>query len=101
MTVRELLELLEDCDEDAEVRIMMQENWPFECAIDGIALREDMAGDEPCDCDRRITEPHEVNCPAADEGEYADGLKGSDVFIVEGRQERYGNKDAWVVSRRR
>ena len=28
-----------------------------------------------------------------------DGLGGSDVFIVEGQQERYGSKDACAVTR--
>ena len=100
MTVQQLIDLLNECDPEATVRIMMQENWPFECAIEGIAIREDFAG-EPCDCDRRITEPHETGCPADEDSEpYEDGLSGSDVFIVEGRQERYGDKSAWAVSRR-
>jgi len=33
------------------------------------------------------------------DGEYAYGLAGNDVFIVEGEQERYGRKDAWAVAR--
>ena len=99
MTVRELLELLNDCDPEAEVRVMMQESWPFECEVAGIAVREEFGG-EKCECDRRIDAPHEEGCPAETDGEHDDGLKGSDVFIVEGRQERYGSKDAWAVARR-
>ena len=101
MTVNELLELLQDCDGDAEVRIMSQESWPFENAIAGVAVRGDFAG-EACDCDHRLDEPHEAGCSAAagEDGEYADGLAGKDVFIVEGQQERYGSKDAWAVARR-
>jgi hypothetical protein len=101
MTVNELLELLQDCDGDAEVRIMSQEGWPFENAVAGIAVRADFAGDE-CDCDHRITDPHEAGCSAAaaENGEYGDGLAANDVFIVEGLQERYGSKDAWAVKRR-
>lgn len=38
MTVSELIGYLQECDADAEVRIMMQENWPFECAIRGVPL---------------------------------------------------------------
>ncbi len=58
-------------------------------------------GAEPFTIDHRIGEPHEQGCPAKDEDEdYPDGLEGKDVFIVEGRQERYGSKDAWAVARR-
>lgn len=101
MTVSELMNLLEDCDPDATVRIMMQESWPFENAIEGITTRAEL-GSEDCDCDHRITEPHEEGCPAATdaEQEYEDGLAAHDVFIVEGRQERYGDKSAWNVCRR-
>jgi hypothetical protein len=99
MTVNELIELLQECDPGAKVRTMTQENWPFENAISGIALREDFAG-EPCDCDHRITEPHEEGCPAIDKDEYDDRMAANDVFIVEGRQERYGDKSAWLVARR-
>ena len=100
MNVSRLIELLQECDPDAEVRIMMQESWPFECAIDGIATREEMASaDEDCECDRRIDEDHDEDCPAAEGSDFADGLAGNDVFIVEGRQERYGQKEAWAVSR--
>ncbi len=43
--------------------------------------------------------PHEAGRAAADDKEYEDGLRGNDVFIVEGRQERYGDKNAWAVYR--
>jgi hypothetical protein len=106
MTVQQLIDLLGECDPDATVRIMMQENWPFECELEGIAIREEFAG-EACECDRSVNEPHEGGCPAEDEGEgledadiYGDGLKGNDVFLVEGRQERYGDKSAWAAARR-
>lgn len=55
---------------------MYQESWPFESAIHGVVAREDF---EPED---------------EEEGERAPGLSENDVFIVEGQQERYGNKDA-------
>ncbi len=98
MTVNELIELLQECDPEAEVRTMTQENWPFENAISGIAVREEFGGEE-CDCDHLIGEPHEEGCAAVDDDEYEDGLQGNDVFIVEGRQERYGDKEAWAVAR--
>jgi hypothetical protein len=96
VTVIELIELLEGCDPDAEVRIMSQEGWPFENAIRGVCVREDIADeDDGCECDHRITGPHEEGCPAGEEREYPDGTAANDVFIVEGQQERYGNKGAW------
>ena len=50
MKVSELIELLEDQDPDAEVMIMSQENWPFENAVAGVAVREEfVADDEDCD----------------------------------------------------
>lgn len=98
MTVGELIAMLEDCDEEAEVRIMSQEGWPFENAIRGVAVREDFPSDD-CECDRRIEEPHEEGCPAQDDV-VPEGCLFSDVFIVEGDQERYGNKAAWEACRR-
>jgi hypothetical protein len=76
MNVAELIELLEELDQDAEVLIMSQENWPFELAITGVTTREDL-------------------------GEEVDGGTGgeaSDVFIVDGEQLRYGNKSAWKIA---
>jgi len=96
MTVSELLQMLEGCDPEAEVRIMSQETYPFENAIRGVCIREDMSsGDDECECDHRFTEPHEEGCPAGEEPEYGDGTQANDVFIVEGMQERYGHKGAW------
>lgn len=34
MTVQELIELLEGCDPDAEVRFARQPAWPFESKVD-------------------------------------------------------------------
>ena len=95
MTVNELIELLQECDPEAEVRIMSQESWPFENAIAGVAIREQFTQAE-CECDRLITEPHEQDCPADGELEFERGLEGNDVFILEGQQERYGSKEAWL-----
>ena len=96
MTVQELIERLQECDPDAEVRIMSQESWPFENAIRGVVVREDL-GDEECECDHRFTEPHEEGCPATGDPEYPDGTEANDVFIVEGTQERYGSKRVWSL----
>jgi hypothetical protein len=98
MKVQDLIDLLGDCDPDAEVRIMSQEGWPFENGIRGVAVREEFWGDA-CECDAVVGQPHEEGCPAEDFS-YADGLQPTDVFIVEGDQERYGRKEAWEVARR-
>lgn len=89
MKVRDLIEILEDQDPDAEVLIMSQENWPFENAIAGIAVREEIVeNDEDLDDDER------------EETRYEKGTAPNDVFIVEGRQLRYGSKAAWDAARR-
>jgi hypothetical protein len=79
MTVSELIGYVEELDGDAEVRIMMQESWPFECAIRGVVTRDQLGNDE-CDCDHRIGEPHDEECMAfgEGEGEYEDGLRAND-----------------------
>lgn len=85
MKVSELIELLEEQDPDAEVLVMSQQNWPFECALAGVTTREEMLladGDED----------GEAEAPA--------GAAHSDVFLVEGEQVRYGSKTAWAVATR-
>jgi len=89
MKVSELIELLGDQDPDAEVMIMSQENWPFENAVAGVAVREEFVDDEEdCDEDER------------EEPRYEKGTAPNDVFLVEGRQLRYGSKAAWRVATR-
>ena len=89
MKVSELIELLQDQDPDAEVMIMSQENWPFENAVAGVAVREEFVDDdEDCEDDER------------EEPRYEKGASPSDVFIVEGQQLRYGSKAAWRVASR-
>lgn len=40
MTVNELIEMLEEMPEDAEVRLAIQPSWPFQHDIDTVALDE-------------------------------------------------------------
>ncbi|MEZ4364596.1 MAG: hypothetical protein R3B48_30750 [Kofleriaceae bacterium] len=89
MKVRDLIEILEDQDPDAEVLIMSQENWPFENAIAGVAIREDFVDDEEENEDDDGTER-----------QYETGTAPNDVFIVEGQQLRYGSKAAWNAATR-
>lgn len=83
MKVSELIELLEDCDPEAEVFLMTQPSWPFECSVRGIALREELEGAEDDEDEARAPRRRE------------DGAAASDVFILEGEQLRYGSKAAW------
>jgi hypothetical protein len=83
MQVRDLIELLEDQDPEAEVLLMTQQSWPFENAVAGVASREDIVQDDP-----------------DEDAGTDDGAARNDVFIVEGSQLRYGSKAAWNVAQR-
>lgn len=88
MKVSELIELLEDQDPNAEVLIMTQENWPFENAIKGIAVRDEML---------RADHDEDGDEDPEEEAHLERGTARNDVFIVEGTQLRYGSKTAWSV----
>jgi hypothetical protein len=84
MKVSELIELLEEQDPDAEVLLMMQKNWPFECSLAGVTTRDEMLrADERDEDDGEQVEPR-----------IESGTAKSDVFLVEGEQLRYGSKTA-------
>lgn len=90
MKVSELIELLEEQDPDAEVLVMMQKNWPFECSLAGVTTRDEMLrADERDQDDGEQVEPR-----------IESGTAKSDVFLVEGEQLRYGSKTAWDVATR-
>jgi len=82
MTIDELIQRLEEYRDaiggEAEVRLMTQQNWPFENEIVGLASGK------------------EINEP--DDGEDEDVDEDSVVFIVEGQQRCYGSKRAWEVA---
>ena len=82
MTIDELIQRLEEYRDDlggeAEVRLMTQQNWPFENEIVGLASGE------------------EINDPDDEEDEDVD--EDQVVFIVEGRQRCYGSTRAWEVA---
>ncbi len=89
MTLGELIGLLEeyrdDHGEDCEVRLMTQQNWPFENRIAGVTSGAEMNEAEEDD-------PHEF----ADEQDVAEDAM---VYIVEGGQICYGSKRAWETCR--
>jgi hypothetical protein len=86
MNLDKLIEILTDYrDElggDAEVRLMTQQNWPFENRICGLTSGQEMndATDEDTD----------------DNGDVAEDAI---VYIVEGGQICYGSKRAWETAR--
>lgn len=90
MKVSELIELLEEQDPDAEVLVMMQQSWPFECALAGVTTRDEML--------RADAEEREEDDEREDRLD--PGTKRNDVFLVEGEQLRYGSKTAWDVATR-
>lgn len=79
MTINELIERLEEYrdlhGEDCEVRLMTQQNWPFENTITGLVSGE------------------EINDTDDDDDVEADAV----VYIVEGQQLGYGSKRAWEI----
>jgi len=90
MTIDQLIARLEDYrDEiggDAQVRLMTQQNWPFENSIYGLASGaeiNDYQNDEDGD----------------DDDDSDDAAEDSVLFIVEGQQLGYGTKRAWEVAR--
>lgn len=95
MKVSELIELLEEQDPDAEVLVMMQQNWPFECSLAGVTTREEIER-----ADRDDDEDDDEDDDDAEEAPRERGTAKSDVFLVEGDQLRYGSKTAWDVATR-
>lgn len=91
MTVSELMNLLEDCDPDAEVLIMNQPSYPFENSIMGVTVRSEISGEDSDDQE----DDDDQAAPSRD-----DGTRPNDVFILEGQQLRYGSRDAWASAAR-
>jgi hypothetical protein len=88
MKVADLIHLLEDADPDAEIRLMTQQNYPFENSVVGVweppateKEAEDGEGFAPADGD--------------DFGHRGAGPAPKVLYLVEGRQLGYGTKDAW------
>lgn len=46
MTVKELMEYLEDCNPEAEVRLAIQPNWPFEHSLSQIVEIDEFEDDD-------------------------------------------------------
>jgi len=83
MTIDELISRLEEYREtlggETEIRLVTQQNWPFETAITGLASGEEI--NDACEGD----DEQDVDEDAV-------------VFIVEGGQRCYGSSRAWQVA---
>ena len=87
MTIEEMIERLEEYKSefggDCEVRLMTQQNYPFENAITGLAANTEFNDDD-------APEDYE-ECDGDDEEEPI-------VYICEGSQLGYGTEKAWRVA---
>jgi len=79
MTVRELIELLEQYDGAREVRLATQPNYPLAATVGGVA-GEDEVDEEDDDGRRVVRDDKEPDGP---------------VFILEGSQLGYASKSLW------
>ena len=86
MTLNDLIERLEEyrdlMGKDCEVRLMTQQNWPFENAITGLVSGAEINDAEADDDDEGVNTGTDVETDAV-------------VYIVEGEQLGYGSKRAW------
>jgi len=93
MTIDELIERLEEYREliggDAEVRLMTQQNWPFEYDLHGVC-----SGEEINDLDERDL-PDDEDDAIDDEDDVTDDKI---FYLVEGTQLGYGSKRAWHIT---
>ena len=77
MTVGEFKELLEDLDDEMEVQLQTQKHWPFINSISHVILKSQVYAQHD-DEDKEFEK------------------EGEDIlFLVEGEQLSYGNKEAW------
>lgn len=90
MTINDLIERLEEYriefGGDCEVRLMTQQNWPFENGIVGLT-----SGSEINDEDDEFEDDDDLH-----DGEASDE---DVIYIVEGGQLGYGTKRAWDTAR--
>ena len=87
MTISELITQLNDFDGDAEVRLAVQPNWPFENSIAHVISREEMDRDS-CESSDEDNDADQGDDPDAQE-------TNTVVYIAEGGQLGYLSGDAW------
>ena len=77
MKVRQLIDLLSEYQEDAEVRLVTQPHWPLEHGLDGVVSKS------------------EIDAFEADDDEDAPEPEVDVVYLLEGASQGYGRKAAW------
>lgn len=93
MKVRELISLLEQYDEDANVILGIQPSYPFEHRIRGVVQRREFVEPEPEDYGDDDLMPEHSDSFTTDG-------KINDVIICEGGQIRYGDSDMFEACNR-
>ncbi len=83
--IARLNEYAEDLGGDAEVRLMTQQNWPFENKLLGLCSGAEINDAEYCESDED---------DSTDDGDVSDE---SVLYLVEGGQICYGSKRAWEI----
>ena len=84
MKVADLIEMLQDCDPEADVILGIQPSWPFEHRVQGVVQRKDFLD---------FNDDEEIDDDTDEDREtFATGGKPNDVIICEGGQIRYGSK---------
>jgi hypothetical protein len=94
MTVRELMEMLQDMDQDAEVRLAHQPQWAFEYSVDQVIQVEAPRIVTCAEFDEMSKEAQEQVEAEADEGECIlldehQEIPATVVYIGEGHQIGY------------
>jgi hypothetical protein len=105
VNIRELRALIEDLDDEVEVRLMTQPNYPFEYSVSGAVTFDQLVdfqiNEAQADPDRDEEEPIELFEPASgnDPGYFGRGpYCGSGIlYLLEDQQLGYGTSDVWAV----
>lgn len=84
MNVRELIERLDEMDQDAEVWLATQPNWPLQFELAGATSAAEIAGEQQCD------EHGDYSCDDCAAGDNV-------VYLVEGDHpdQPYAPRGAW------
>ena len=104
MNIRELRTIIEDLDDEVEVRFMAQPNWPFEYEVRGAVTFDQLVdfqlNEHEGDPDNEDN-PVELFEPASgnDPGYFGRGpYCGSGIlWLTEGIQLGYGTSDVWAA----
>jgi len=97
MTIRDLKDAIEGLDEGMEVRIMSQDNWPFENTVANMLCASDIEEENEEEWDGEGDPPPYVN-PGHYQPKprrYSNEAPEDAFYLIEGHQLGYGTKEAW------